>query len=291
MKYSEYEADRAQKSILRIYDLRTAATIEIKRFDRVVEAPNWSKDGRSLFVNGQGKIWKVELASGKVEQVDTGIADTCNNDHVLSPDGAYIAVSSGQQDDMNSNIYTVRLADGHVTKVVSEPFSYLHGWSKDGVLAFCGGRMIDGEARWDVYTVPSEGGVQTRLTDAPGLNDGPEFSADGKKMWFNSLRTGNMQVYVMNADGSDQKQMTFDEDMRSWFPHISPDMKKVVYVAYHAEDIAPGDHLPDKNIEIRMIPAAGGKPETLLKLFGGQGTMNVNSWSPDSNKFAFVSYE
>ena len=291
MKYSEYEADRAQKSILQIYDLETKTVTEVKKFDRVVEAPNWTKDGKHLVFNGGGKIWKMDLETKEVTQIDTGIANTCNNDHVLAPDGDGIAVSSGRDDEMTSNIYVIRFSDGSVTKVVPENLSYLHGWSVDGVLAYCAARPYDGELQWDIYTIPVSGGKETRLTDAPGLNDGPEFSADGKKIWFNSVRTGNMQVYVMNADGTEQTQMTFDEDMRSWFPHISPDGKNVVYVAYHVEDLEAGEHLPDKNVEIRMIPSEGGSPVTLLKLFGGQGTMNVNSWSPDSKKFAFVSYE
>lgn len=117
------------------------------------------------------------------------------------------------------------------------------------------------------------------------------YSNDGKTIWFNSVRSGQMQCYKMNADGSEQTQMTFADDMNSWFPHISPDGTKVVYIAYHKGDLFPGQHLPDLNVEIRMIPAEGGEEKTLVTLFGGQGSMNVNSWSPDSKKFAYVSYE
>ena len=94
----------------------------------------------------------------------------------------------------------------------------------------------------------------------------------------------------MTSRGKKQTQMTFDTDMNSWFPHISPDGKKVVYLAYHDSDSEPGAHLANLNVQLRMIPADGGAPEVLLELFGGQGTINVNSWSPDSRQFAFVRY-
>lgn len=99
-----------------------------------------------------------------------------------------------------------------------------------------------------------------------------------------------MQVWRMKTNGKEQTQMTFDADMNSWFPHISPDGEKVVYIAYHDYEIAPGEHNANHNVQLRMIPAKGGEPEILVELFGGQGTINVNSWSPDSRKFAYVSY-
>ncbi len=291
-KYSEYLADRAQKSVLQIYDLETRAVTVVKRFDKVIEAPNWTKDGKYLIYNSDGHIFRICIGTGSVEAIETGVANTCNNDHVLSPDGTGIAVSSGNNDNMESRIYIVDFKTHAVRCAVEENLSYLHGWSPDGsTLAYCAAREYNGQQEWDIYTRRLYGSTETRLTDAPGLNDGPEFSPDGKQIWFNSVRTGTMQAYVMNADGSDQRQMTFDENYYAWFPHISPDMEKVVYIAYHAGDLQPGEHLPDKNVEIRMIPAAGGEPETLLRLFGGQGSMNVNSWSPDSRRFAFVSYE
>jgi dipeptidyl aminopeptidase/acylaminoacyl peptidase len=142
----------------------------------------------------------------------------------------------------------------------------------------------------DIYVMPVKGGKEIRLTDAPGLDDGPEYSLDGKTIWFNSVRTGRMQVWKMDTKGRNQTQMTFDEDMNSWFPHISPDGEKVVYIAYHDYEIDPGSHIADLNVQLRMIPAKGGDPEVLVEFFGGQGSLNVNSRSPDSRKFAYVSY-
>lgn len=291
-RYSEFLADRAQNSILQIYDLNTGATTPVKHFDCVVEAPNWTKNGKDLIYNSNGQIFRICIESGKIAKVETGEAATCNNDHVLNPNGTGIAVSSGRNDNMDSRIYVVGFEDHSVKCVVEENLSYLHGWSPDGkTLAYCAARAHCGNLHWDIYAKPLDGGEEVRLTDSPGLNDGPEYAPDGQSIWFNSVRTGTMQVYMMNANGSDQRQMTFDKDFHAWFPHISPDMNQVVYVAYHAGDLEPDEHLPDKNVEIRMIPAAGGPPITLVKLFGGQGSMNVNSWSPDSSKFAFVSYE
>lgn len=291
MDFSESYQNRAQNCTLNLYDLNTRQVTALHTFTHVIEAPMWSVDGGSILYNSEGLVYRFDLESGAVTPVDTGPVKFCNNDHVLSPDGTGIALSGNVENSMESKIYIVRFGTGEAREVVSTPWSYLHGWSPDGrTLAYCAGRMVGESMEWDVYTCPAAGGPETRLTDAPGLNDGCEFSSDGRHIWFNSVRTGLMQVWKMNADGSRQTQMTFDEEWNSWFPHISPDLSKVVYLAYRREDLEPGQHLPDLNVEIRMIPAAGGEPETLLKIFGGQGSINVNSWSPDSSKFAFVTY-
>lgn len=290
--FSATYQNRAQKCCLQVYDLNTRQVEVLANFTRVIEAPMWSVDGKAILYNSEGLIYRYDLATKEITLVDTGDVKYCNNDHVLAPDGSGIAVSGNVENSIVSKIYTIQFGSGVAEEVVSTPWSYLHGWSPDKkTLAYCAGRMDGEELAWDVYTCPAEGGAETRLTDAPGLNDGCEYSSDGKTIWFNSVRTGLMQVWKMNVDGSEQTQMTFDEDMNSWFPHIAPDLSKVVYLAYHKDDLEPGQHLPDLNVEIRMIPAEGGKPETLLKIFGGQGSVNVNNWSPDSSKIAFVSYE
>ena len=165
--------------------------------------------------------------------------------------------------------------------------SYLHGWSPDGKqLAYCAAR----KGNFDVYVIPAEGGEEVRLTTAEGLDDGPEYSPCGQYIWFNSVRSGLMQVWRMKADGSEQTQMTFDETRNSWFPHVSPDGKQVVFITYKKGDLKPDEHLANKHVELRIMPAEGGEPRTLVSLFGGQGTINVNSWAPDSRRIAFVSY-
>ena len=274
------------ESILEIYDVETDTHDVIKEFPYLIEAPNWSKDGRYLTYNSDGKIFKFDLETKESTEVPTDFVTNCNNDHVLSPDGESIAVSHGVKEDGKSRVYTVSLSGG-VPRITPLAPSYLHGWSPDGkTLAYCAER--NGE--FDVYTIPVEGGVETRLTDAPGLNDGPEYDSAGEYIWFNSVRSGLMQAWRMKADGTEQTQMTFDENWNTWFPHISPDRTKVVMIAYKKGDVAPGEHVPHKYVELRLMNADGSDLKTIVELFGGQGTINVNSWSPDSKKFAYVRY-
>ncbi len=279
-------------SYLEIYDMETGTHQVIKEFPYLIEAPNWTPDGKWLVVNKDGRLYRIAPdGSGDLAEIHTGTINQCNNDHVISADGKWIALSSNDptQKGWSSYVYKVPFEGGEPEKITPAGPSYLHGISPDGkMIAYCAFRGPDNEA--DVYAMPVKGGKEVRLTDAPGLDDGPEYSMDGKYIWFNSVRSGRMQVWRMEANGKEQTQMTFDKDMNSWFPHISPDGEKVVYIAYHDYEVAPGDHTPNQNVQLRMIPAKGGEPKTLVKLFGGQGTINVNSWSPDSKKFAYVSY-
>lgn len=276
-------------SILEIYDLEKGESREVVRFDRLIEAPNWSRDGKSLFYNSRGEIYRYDLEKGTEEKLDTGLCRNCNNDHVLSPDGRSIAVSHSEESWM-SRVYIVPIGGGEPRLVTENCPSFLHGWSPDGeTLAYCAFR--DMEKGGDIYTIPVSGGEERQLTFTEGLNDGPEYSPDGKHIWFNSVRSGLMQAWRMNADGSEQTQMTFDEGWNTWFPHISPDGKKVVMIAYKKGDLKPGEHLPHKWVELRLMDTDGSRLKTLLTLFGGQGTINVNSWSPDSKRFAYVRYE
>lgn len=275
------------ESILEIYDIQTGERSVLKEFDYLIEAPNWSPDGKFLTYNSNGRIYRYDLATNESCEVDSDFVNDCNNDHVLSPDGQKIAVSHATKEDGKSRIYTLPMTGGVPRLITPLAPSYLHGWSPDGkTLAYCAER--DGE--YDIYTIPVDGGEETRLTDAPGLNDGPEYDSKGEYIWFNSVRSGLMQAYRMKADGSEQTQMTFDDNRNTWFPHISPDRKKVVMLSYKKGDLQPGEHIPHRFVELRLMDAEGGDPQTVVELFGGQGTINVNSWSPDSTKFAFVSY-
>ena len=275
------------ESILEIYDAESGARTVAAEFDSLIEAPNWSRDGASLYFNRRGRICRFSLAAGEVTEIDSGFADACNNDHVLSPDGTMLAVSHAAREDHQSRVYTLPIGGGTPRLVTPLGPSYLHGWSPDGsTLAYCAAR--GGE--YDVYTIPAGGGAETRLTDAPGLNDGPEYSPDGRHIWFNSVRSGTMQIWRMNADGTAQTQMTDDETRNHWFPHVSPDGKQVVMLAYRAGDVEPGQHVPHKHVELRLMDADGKNLRTAAAFFGGQGTINVNSWAPDSRRFAFVRY-
>jgi len=274
-------------SILEISDLNGNRTV-VKEFPFLIEAPNWTPDGKWLVYNSRGKLYKLSPDSpGEPIEINTGYATNCNNDHVISFDGKIIAISHGTREDRRSRIYTLPFEGGTPRLITPLGPSYLHGISPDNKwLAYC----ADRNGNYDVYIIPSEGGEEIRLTDAEDLDDGPEYSPDGKHIWFNSVRSGLMQVWRMNADGTEQTQMTFDENANAWFPHVSPDGKLIVYITYKKGDLEPNQHLANKNVELRLMPAAGGAPKTLVKLFGGQGTINVNSWAPDSKRFAFVSY-
>ena len=279
-------------SYLEIYDLATRTHKVVKEFPYVIEAPNWTPDGKWLVYNRNGKLYKM-APDGSTEPVEisTGTITQCNNDHVVTADGKWIGLSSNDPANRsyNSYVYVVPFEGGQPRRITPEGPSYLHGISPDGkTAAYCAFRGPNQEQ--DVWAMPLKSGKEVRLTDAPGLDDGPEYSPDGKHIWFNSVRSGRMQVWKMKANGKQQTQMTFDKDMNSWFPHISPDNKKVVYIAYHDYEVAPDSHIADLNVQLRMIPAEGGQPEVLLEFFGGQGSINVNSWSPDSKQFAFVSY-
>lgn len=264
-----------------------------------LEAPNWMPDGKALLFNRNGRIEKIPVTGGAPEVLDTGFASRCNNDHLISPDGMQLGISDNSQEDRKSVVYIVPIGGGAPRRITQKSPSYLHGWSPDGkTLAFVGERNGD----FDIYTIPAAGGPpasneETRLTTAKGLDDGPEYTRDGQYIYFNSERTGHMQIWRMKADGSGQEQVTFGED-NDWFPHISPDGQWMVFLTY---DKSVSGHPENKDVSLRLMnlkdAAAPGanfkdaKITVLAKLFGGQGTMNVPSWSPDGKQLAFVSYQ
>jgi Tol biopolymer transport system component len=275
-------------SVLTVIDVTSGKTDVVKEFPFLIEAPNWTGDGEWLIFNSKGKLYKISPASpGEPIELNTGYATRCNNDHVLSPDGKQIAISHGTKEDGRSRIYTLPLEGGTPRLITPLAPSYLHGWSPDGKeLAYCAER----NGNFDVYAIPVEGGEEKRLTTSEDLDDGPEYSPCGKYIWFNSSRSGLMQVWRMKADGSEQTQITSDETRNSWFPHVSPDGASVAYIAYKKGDVAPSAHPANKHVELLLMPSKGGDAKVIASLFGGQGTINVNSWSPDSKRFAFVSY-
>jgi Tol biopolymer transport system component len=248
------------------------------------EAPNWMPDGKTLLFNRNGRIEKIPATGGTPQVLDTGFAIRCNNDHGISPDGTQLAISDNSQEDHQSLVYIVPIGSGAPRRITQKSPSYWHGWSPDGkTLAFVGERNGD----FDIYAIPAAGGEEKQLTTAKGLDDGPEYSPDGKYIYFNSERTGHMQIWRMRADGSEQEQLTFGEE-NDWFPHLSPDGQQMVFVTF--EPSVKG-HPENKDVMLRMMSLKEKKITVLAKLFGGQGTMNVPSWSPDGKQFAFVSYQ
>jgi TolB protein len=272
------------ESTLEIFTLETGERTTVYKADQHFEAPNWSRDGSFLLYNSEGKIYTIPVAGGKPTLLNTGFAQKCNNDHGISPDNTQLVVSHHEIATGKSMIYTLSIKGGNPKLITPNAPSYWHGWSPDGkTLAYCAER--NGE--YDIYTIPATGGNEQRLTNAKGLDDGPDYTVDGTYIYFNSVRTGKMKIWRMKSDGSGQEQVTFDE-YNDWFAHPSPDGKWLVFVSYEAD---VEGHPANKNVMLRMMPMAGGEIKVLAKLFGGQGSINVPSWSPDSKRFAFVSYK
>jgi len=270
----------------------TLETIPISSFDRRVvyhttgriEAPNWSPDGKTLIYNSGGLLYKMPIEGGEPELIPTDFAKRINNDHGISPDGTQLVISD-QTETGQSLIYTLPVESGVPTKITQNGPSYWHGWSPDGqTLAYCAER----EGKYDIYTIPVKGGKEIRLTTDEGLDDGPDYSPDGKYIYFNSERTGTMQIWRMKTDGSEQEQITTDE-YNDWFAHPSPDGKWIAYISF-GTDIPSGSHPADKDVMLRLMNLETKEVQVMAKLFGGQGTINVPSWSPDSKRLAFVSY-
>ena len=269
----------------------TMETITVASTDRRVvysaaerfEAPNWLKDDTLLY-NALGHLLRIPAdGSAKPVAIDTGPIAHINNDHVPTPDGTTIGLSDGTE----SRIYLVPMAGGTPRKITEKAPSYLHGISPDGkTLAYCAQR----NGNFDVYTIPAAGGEEKRLTTAEGLDDGPEYSPDGQYIYFNSVRSGSMQIWRMKPDGSGQEQVTPNDGYHNWFAHVSPDGARIAFVTFN-KDVPANQHPPDKEVMLRMMTLADKRITVLARLFGGQGTMNVNSWSPDSRRLAFVSYQ
>jgi TolB protein len=278
-------------SILEILDVHSGNLEMLYSSAQPFEAPNWTSDGKALIYNvsgraeGWGRLVRFDLAKKERTIINTEPRIKNNNDHVLSFDGTMLAISDQSAPGSQSTVYTVPVTGGTPKRITPLTPSYLHSWSPDAKwLVYTGGR----NNKYDIYKIPSDGsGEEIRLTDSPGLNDGPEFTPDGKYIYFNSTRSGKMQIWRMKPDGSDQEQVANDE-YNNWFPHISPDGKWIVIISYPA-DINPTDHPYYKHCYLRLMPIEGGTSKVIAYVYGGQGTINVPSWSPDSKRIAFVS--
>lgn len=272
------------RSSVEIYNVVSCESRVVWQTDRLVEAPNFSPDGSYLLVNDDGLLYRLSLqGETEVLPVDTGFANLCNNDHGISPDGTLIAICDKVQYG-KSCIYILPAEGGEPRQVTQNLPSYWHGWSPDGArVAYCGIR----DDVFDIYTISVDGGEETRLTHGEGRNDGPDWSADGEWIYFNSSRTGLMQIWRVHPDGTGLQQLT-DDNYGNWFAHPAPGNDKVVLLSYDPDVF---DHPRDLNVRLRLMDMDGGNIRTLFDLFGGQGTINVPSWSPSGDKFAYVRYE
>ncbi|MDZ4797275.1 MAG: hypothetical protein SGI92_03865 [Bryobacteraceae bacterium] len=275
------------RSHVAILDLKGREKV-VYSADKLFEAPNWSPDGKYLLLNSGGKLWKLSVSGGQPVEVDSGTISRVNNDHGISPDGKTFVISAGQ-------MYTLPSSGGTPKQITNATPSYYHGWSPDGkTLAFCAQR----NGNFDLFGIPVGGGEEQRLTSHAGYDDGPDYSPDGKWIYFNSDRSGSWDVWRIPASGGgpDDKlaERITSDDMEDWFPHPSPDSKWYVIVSFPK---GTKGHPANQNVQLRLMPTLkDGKPDVskirvLKSVFGGQGTINVNSWAPDSRRFAFVRYE
>jgi len=299
------------RSKISVYDLATKKVTVVYTEDKLWEAPNWSMDGKYLLANSGGSLFRIPVeqqmgrqrpgAAGTTtgvvpERVALDASYECNNDHGISPDGKWLAISAGKGHPKGSQVFIAGIDGSNPKLATPDAPSYFHGWSPDGKwLAFVGERG----GHFNIFRIAATGGQEERLTSAPAYDDGPDYSPDGKWIYINSDRSGGWDVWRFPADGAgadDSKaQRVTSDELEDWFPHPSPDGKWLVYLSFPSKTEG---HNVKTTIQLRMMPMPSssenlqaGKAEVLVKFFGGQGTINVNSWSPDSKKFAFVSYE
>jgi TolB protein len=272
-------------SNLEILDIETGIRKVIYRSPVSLQAPNWTPDGKALIYNSNGLLYRFDLDRNEALVINTDFAIKNNNDHVISYDGSMLGISHHDQNhDNQSIIYTLPVQGGIPRQITSTGPSYLHDWSPDGkFLIYTAERHGD----YDIYKISIKGGKEIQLTNTKGLDDGSQFTPDGQFIYFNSVRSGSMQIWRMKPDGSEQEQVT-DDAYNNWFPHVSPDGKWIVFLSY-SPDVNPGDHPFYQQVYLRLMPRTGGTPKIIAYVYGGQGTINVSSWSPDSKKVAFVS--
>lgn len=254
------------------------------------EAPNWMPDGKKLLFNEGGSLYTIPVQGGAPEKLNTGNVARINNDHVISFNGKMLAISSSREGlpGGGSTVYTLPLSGGEPRLITDSTPSYLHGWNPNGKeVAIVAKR--NGSNVYNLYKVSLTDRKETALTtNVKGHVDGPEYSPDGKYIYYNANTSGTMQIWRMKPDGSDKQQLTFDQ-YNNWFPHISPDGKWLVMISF-PYDIDPAGHPAYKQVMLRLIPlTAAGASKVIAYLYGGQGTINVISWSPDSKRLAFVS--
>lgn len=271
------------QSFLVLHDVATGVAQVIHETPDLIEAPNWSPCGTFLVLNGDGRVFRFDLADRTIHLINTGTLDALNNDHGMSPDGTTLVVSNSPGRG-TSCIYSLPITGGTPQRVTPRTPSYFHGWSPDGTTLTYTGRR---DGMFQICTIPAPGGDETQLTFGPGHKDGPDYSPDGRWIWFNSDHHGTTpDIWRIRTDGTHLQQMTADAQV-NWFPHPSPDGRYVLYLAY-PDDVQ--GHPRGQEVELRLMPQAGGAAHTVAAFHGGQGSINVPNWSPDGRRFAYVRY-
>jgi Tol biopolymer transport system component len=287
------------RSRVYVYDLRDGSSHLVYTTDSIWEAPSWSPDGKYLISNSGGHIYKLVLLPNdtvKPQKLTIPAAYDCNNDKGISPNGEKLAFSATVAPNQDSQVFLADADGRHIKLMTADTPSYFHGWSPDNkTLAFVAQR--NGSGQFDIYSEPASGGAEKRLTTNLHHDDGPDYSPDGKWIYINSDRSGKEAIWRFPADGAgpnDAKaEMVVSDSLEDWFPHISPDGSKMVYIAYPSG--TPGHDPRTVHIAIKLVAIdhdnVASTQKVLVKGIGGQGTMNVNSWAPDSMRFAYVTYQ
>ena len=269
-------------------------TLVLETEDVLLEAPNWTLDGHALVLNGAGALWRIPVVEPQLIEIDLQGAPPLNNDHVLDPDGRHVFVSA--YDDWQ--LYRAPLEGGTARRVTTQPgaaelMHFLHGVSPDGQeLAFVAIRLDEWSDKRpptaEIYTVRADGMDYRQITTADVPADGPEYSPDGAWLYFNTEAfSGHAQVARMRPDGSETTRLTFSQTV-DWFPHLAPDGRAAVYLAY-----PPGTVGHPADVDVQLMLVTGDQwqqAQPVVNVSGGQGTINVNSWAPDSRRFAYVAY-
>lgn len=272
------------RSSVEIYDLKTRTSRVVWQTERLVESPHFTPDGLSLILNSAGRMYRLNLKTREVSLIDTGFAVICNNDHGLSKDGRTLIITD-KSEFGKACIYSLPIEGGEPVRITQNLSSYYHGWSPDGSrITYTGIHQRD---VFGIYTSRVDGTDEVELVVGTEVNDGPDFSADGQWVWFNSNRSGQMQLWRIRIDGTGLELMS-DNPYADWFPHPSPDGRHVVFLSY---DTSVGrDHPRDQTVQLRLMPSEGGQADILVELFGGQGTINVPSWTAVGDAFAYIRY-
>lgn len=257
------------------------------------ESPNWTPDGEWIVVNAAGSLYRVPAEGGTARMIPSGGLDDSNNDHLVSRDGKTIFSSS----ETTGHLFAVPFEGGEPLRVSPDRdgvFGYfLQGQSPSGsVLSFTGAEQRDGSAFVSgLFLLDLPTSEVTRLSSWPEDSVGCDWSPDGEWLYFSSElgadAVGHAQIHRMRPDGSGVERLTDDERV-NWFPKMSPDGKTIVYLSFPAGTVG---HESDVDVVVRSMSPEGRGRRDVARFTGGQGTLNMNSWAPDSSAFACISYE
>ena len=293
------QSEKQLRSEIYIYNVTDGKSRLAFTDKSIWEAPNWSPDGKYLISNHNGSIYKLVFQSDGMlipEKLQMNTDLNCNNDKSLSPDGKQLAFSASTPSSHGSEVFIAKADGSGVRQMTTGVPSYFHGWSPDGrTLAFVAYR--NGSQHFNIYTLPASGGSETTRTDVPYHNDGPDYSPDGKWIYINSDRSGKEAIWRLPAKAqgppNQGAEMVLSDSLEDWFPHISPDGKRMVYIGYPAG--TPTHNSRELQVELKLTNVTNGQinrnAQTIVTTEGGQGSLNVNSWAPDSRRFAYVHYE